>query len=500
MVALDAVGGVDGDTAQRLAQADRLIGAVHVSVGEAVGAVGVARVHPAGHRRLDIGHRHRPGDVAVVVVRLAQADALGIADPTPVRTVLGLVHLAVEQIAPLGELEQSERRHHPQGGHALELVGAHRADVLDAPAVVGVQEAVSAEHRLIGIEHHVDGQVAVDMTRHLHPVGGDRFEMGLEVLGGEVQRLGAGVQAHREMGVAHRFGVEIRERRRDGAEPRGAIGEDLVAGLGEDLGGQIAAERFGGVGFGELVIGHHAHRQVVATADRLVTGLQLGHVTGLGCGGDADFGHLGQIARPLFEGMAAEVAEHRLDHGEHRRDLIGGAEQRAVIGAAVGAAVGIGRGVVQPTEFAHGGGRDGRLVLTQRDDRRDPIAEDLVHLGHRRERAAVQQLIEAEHHDAGPRRRLGGGPFAHLDDAVPIGDHPRRDVDRRGHGGHARQQRVGVDVDESGHQHRIAEIDHLGIGCGRSALLGAADGGDAAVFHHHRLGAGVGVVDGQDRA
>ena len=59
---------------------------------------------------------------------------------------------------------------HPEFGRPVEVPAGARAEMLEAPAVIGTDQLVSRQGGFVGIQGEVDCQVAIGMQRHL-PAG-----------------------------------------------------------------------------------------------------------------------------------------------------------------------------------------------------------------------------------------------------------------------------------------------------------------------------------------
>ena len=71
----------------------------------------------------------------------------------------------------------------------VELCAGARAEVLEAPAVVGAYQVVPLKRGLVGVQCQLDGEVAVGVERHLPARRGGLVEDGVELRAGVVHVL-----------------------------------------------------------------------------------------------------------------------------------------------------------------------------------------------------------------------------------------------------------------------------------------------------------------------
>ena len=199
-----------------------------VDADDLVGAMHLARVRGARDRRLDIEQGNGRAHRSVVVEGQVRPGAHGVTPPHPLGADLRGEHRPVQEIAPVDVLEGTEGNGDSHGDRALELIAATSAAVLDSPAMVGAHEVVVDQRLLVGIENDVEPNIAVDMEGHLPAHGGVLREKGIQLDACVVHHRGA-AGTQRDLGLLHRGGVEIRERRCDRAHPGRAVGPELDA-------------------------------------------------------------------------------------------------------------------------------------------------------------------------------------------------------------------------------------------------------------------------------
>ena len=269
---------------------------------------------------------------------------------------------AVEQIAPVDELERPQRRCHTEAGGSLELVGTPSADVLDAPTVIGAEQVVLDQGTFVGVEHDVDGDVAVDVEGHL-PARRGELVQDLVELDPRVVHVLLAVRPERNAGVGHGRAVAVGEGRGDVADPGRAIAPELDPGLLDHglRGRQV--QLFVGIVGERHVIQRDAQRGVRHRRECRIALLGGGVVGVVGGCGDPVGPHQLVEAGRTQQWMRDDLLQHHAGHWQHGGQLLGSAVTGAVLVAPEAAAHGIGRRLqVGPAHHLDQGGVEVDLV------------------------------------------------------------------------------------------------------------------------------------------
>jgi len=173
-------GGVDGDRAEGLDRGDALVGVQDAA----------PFVHVPKNGILDAAQRINRGHIVVGVERDPQATrkgrAAGVQPVGPFRPEQAIA----EGPAPVVDMADQEGRRDAERLHPGDLVIVKDAAVLD-PVPEGVA-ALAAGAPLIGVEHNVDGGIAIGVDADGPAVIVQRADQGLDLFGRIVERAAIG--------------------------------------------------------------------------------------------------------------------------------------------------------------------------------------------------------------------------------------------------------------------------------------------------------------------
>jgi len=324
--------------------------------------------------------------------------------------------------------------------------------VFDPPAVVGAHELVVDECFFVGIEHDVQAHVAVHVERHLPSLRRVLRQQGIEFDSGVVHHRVA-ARPEWDLGFLHGGGVQIRERRRDGAHPWGSVGPELDALLGQPRRVR-RVDRHAGVGVDGHVVERNAQRGIRSGRERLVGLEHLGGVRHLRRRRDPEARHVLEPSRCRLQRAGHRILQGRHDGLDLRSRLVGDAVGRAVGVAAETRPGRIGRWLaVSPLVESDDGGVEVRGMARVVEDNCAPGGKVLVEVGVGGHLHLLQEAVETLEDD-----RLVGRQFSV--DLVPQRlhitevrvTHVRRDPVGRRLRQHPTEQRMTMCLDEAWHQ------------------------------------------------